>query len=189
MSDLRTLGVIILLIWVCNNCPVEISEEFSILRSVYTPLLDNAASIDIDTVPELSIKSYVDTYKELAIAEGKLYNIPWKIILGQAIIESDIGRSYLAKQANNHFGMKCFSKTCAKGHCINRQDDTHKDFFLCFAKVKDSYRQHSILLMKKRYRKLRGVKDYTEYAKGLQECGYATDRFYASKLTKICLLL
>ena len=51
-----------------------------------------------------SIKSYIDKYKDIAVQEMHLYNIPASITLAQGILESGHGSSLLAKEANNHFG-------------------------------------------------------------------------------------
>ena len=59
----------------------------------------------------------------------ELYGIPVSIKMGQALIESRAGTSRLARNNNNFFGMKCFSRNCKKGHCSNATDDHHKDFF------------------------------------------------------------
>ena len=86
---------------------------------------------------------------------------------------------------------KCFSKTCTKGHCVNYTDDSHKDFFRNFKSAWESFRGHSVLLQKPRYKNLYTLKvtDYKGWAKGLQKAGYATDKRYASKLIKIIEIL
>ena len=65
----------------------------------------------IKTSKKLSIAervdSYVTTYVEVAQQEMKSYDIPASITLAQGILESGIGDSRLATQANNHFGIKC----------------------------------------------------------------------------------
>ena len=35
------------------------------------------------------------------------YDIPASITLAQAILESNSGNSYLTRNSNNHFGIKC----------------------------------------------------------------------------------
>lgn len=152
----------------------ETEQEFPLLTK----------EIDYD----LSHEEYIEKYKGLAKNEEAIYGIPAAITLAQGILESNSGSSFLARNANNHFGMKCFSKRCKKDHCINRTDDSHKDFFLKFKSVEDSYRSHSKLLKRKqRYAKLFQLppNDYKGWADGLQEAGYATSRVYAKKLKKI----
>ena len=52
-------------------------------------------------------ENYISTYKNIAVVEMRRTGIPASIKLAQGILESDLGRSPLANQANNHFGIKC----------------------------------------------------------------------------------
>ena len=115
------------------------------------------------------------------------YGIPASITLAQGLLESNVGESRLSTRNNNHFGMKCFSKSCGKGHCSNFTDDSHKDFFRKYGSAWESYRAHSKMLGGKRYRSLKklGKKDYKNWAKGLKKAGYATDKRYAEKLINL----
>ncbi len=132
-------------------------------------------------------RAYVKRFLSVAQSEMKKFNIPASIILAQGLIESDAGHSRLASKNNNHFGMKCFSKRCAKGHCSNFTDDSHKDFFRRYATAWESYRAHSLMLDGKRYRHLKKLdkRDYKNWAYGLKKAGYATDKRYAEKLIHI----
>lgn len=128
--------------------------------------------------------AYVQRFAALAQAEQQRYGIPASITLGQGLLESDAGESPLAVQARNHFGIKCFSRSCRKGHCRNFTDDSHKDFFRVYTSEWESFRAHSQLLQKPRYRALYRLPagDYQSWAQGLSRAGYATDRKYAQKL-------
>lgn len=128
---------------------------------------------------------YALTYAKLARKEQSRYNVPACITLAQGILESRSGESKLAVENNNHFGIKCFSRRCKKGHCSNFTDDSHKDFFMKYKSVEQSYRAHSKFLQKPRYRGLKKAKGYKDYARGLQEAGYATGKNYANKLIRI----
>ena len=130
---------------------------------------------------------YVKRYADISVAEMEKYGIPASITLAQGLLESDAGQSRLSKKNNNHFGIKCFSKKCGKGHCANFTDDTHKDFFRKYKNVWESYRAHSVFLQRNRYKHLKdlGSTDYKGWARGLKKAGYATDKKYADKLIKI----
>ncbi|MEZ4983884.1 MAG: glucosaminidase domain-containing protein [Saprospiraceae bacterium] len=132
-------------------------------------------------------QAYVKQYYRLANTEMDKHGIPSSITLAQGLLESNIGQSRLATENNNHFGIKCFSKTCAKGHCTNFNDDHHKDFFRKFPTVEESYAAHSQLLQKARYKNLYRLDktDYKGWARGLKKAGYATDPRYAEKLIRI----
>lgn len=129
---------------------------------------------------------YVERFAKTAQQEQEIYNIPASITLAQGILESSMGESKLATQNNNHFGIKCFSKSCQKGHCSNYGDDSHKDFFLKFNSAWESYRKHSKFLQGKRYKHLQKYgTDYVKWSHGLHKAGYATDPNYGYKLISI----
>lgn len=131
----------------------------------------------------VNAQEYIKKYSGIARGEMQKYGIPASIALAQGLIESRAGTSKLAVNNNNHFGMKCFSRNCKKGHCTNFTDDTHKDFFLKFGNAAQSWRAHSQLLASGRYAKLKRYgRDYRKWAVGIKSCGYATDRTYAQKL-------
>ncbi len=129
-------------------------------------------------------EAYVKRFAQTAQAEMDKFGIPASIILAQGLLESDAGDSKLAINNHNHFGMKCFSRTCRRGHCSNFTDDSHKDFFRIYKSPWESYRAHSYLLRAPRYKHLYKLKstDYKAWAQGLKKAGYATDKFYAEKL-------
>lgn len=132
--------------------------------------------------------AYVEKFSPLAREEMRVYGIPASIKLAQALLEANAGTSPLAIRNNNHFGIKCFSKTCKKGHCSNFSDDSHKDFFRIYPTARDSYRSHSLFLRQgKRYAHLFDLKptDYRAWARGLADAGYATDKRYANKLIRL----
>lgn len=130
---------------------------------------------------------YVKRFYKIAQKEMEKYKIPASITLAQGLLESNVGESRLATQNNNHFGIKCFSRKCKKGHCSNFTDDSHKDFFRKYRSAWESFRAHSQLLKAKRYQSLYdlGSGDYKGWAKGLKKAGYATDPNYAEKIIEL----
>ncbi len=130
---------------------------------------------------------YVERYAKTAQTEMEKFGIPASITLAQGLLESNVGESRLATQNNNHFGIKCFSRKCKKGHCANYTDDSHKDFFRKYKSNWESFRAHSKLLQAKRYRPLYKLdrKDYKAWAHGLKKAGYATDKKYAYKIIQL----
>ena len=129
---------------------------------------------------------YVKMYSKEAIRQMEQYKIPASIKLAQGLLESGAGRSRLATEGNNHFGMKCNAETTesVSVEIINGSLE-------CFRKykhVKDSYEDHSLFLTERpRYAELfkLDIRDYKGWAKGLQHSGYATDINYADKLISI----
>ncbi len=131
--------------------------------------------------------AYVKRYATVAQKEMEKFGIPASIKLAQGLLESNVGESRLAVHNNNHFGIKCFSRTCGKGHCSNFTDDSHKDFFRKYQNAWESYRSHSMLLQSSRYKHLKELKstDYKGWAYGLKKAGYATDKNYAPKIINL----
>ena len=160
------------------------------LANEYVNMTYNSEGINVSMLsPKHKIKikrqkAYVQRFLNVAKAEMKKFGIPASITLAQGLIESDAGQSRLADKNNNHFGIKCFSRNCAKGHCSNFTDDSHKDFFRRYDTAWESYRAHSLMLNGRRYKHLKklGTQDYKGWAYGLKKAGYATDKRYAEKL-------
>lgn len=133
-------------------------------------------------------EAYIKRFAPVAVAEMRKFGIPASIILAQGLLESSAGNSGLAQKANNHFGIKCFSRHCKRGHCMNYSDDTHKDFFVKYNNAWSSYRAHSEFLKKaNRYSHLFKSRNYETWAKGLERAGYATDKKYAEKLIGVII--
>ena len=135
-----------------------------------------------------TVRDYLKRFAPVAVAEMHKHGVPASITLAQGLLESNAGMSKLARTSNNHFGVKCFSNRCAKGHCVNFTDDTHKDFFVKYPSAWGSFRAHSLFLKNTpRYAQLFDLErtDYRAWAKGLAKAGYATDKKYAEKLIVI----
>jgi len=133
-----------------------------------------------------SYQKYVKDYSDLAIQHQRKYKIPASITLAQGILESGAGQSDLARRSNNHFGIKCH--TDWKGGRVYHDDDLRGECFRKYKKVEDSYEDHSKFLAERpRYASLfkLNITDYKGWARGLQKCGYATDKAYANKLIKM----
>ncbi|MDR1372908.1 MAG: glucosaminidase domain-containing protein [Dysgonamonadaceae bacterium] len=129
---------------------------------------------------------YIDRYKHIAIREMNQYKIPASIKLSQALLESGAGKSSLATESNNHFGIKCHAWT---GQKVRHDDDEPGECFRKYSSAEASYRDHSEFLLKNRNRYgslfQLPLNDYKAWAKGLQKAGYATNREYANRLIKL----
>ena len=130
---------------------------------------------------------YVVRFSKVAQGEMEKYGIPASITLAQGILESEAGNSRLASKHNNHFGIKCHSRNCPRGHCVNYADDSPKDFFRKYGTAWESFRAHSEFLTRDRYRSLHKLKstDYKGWARGLEKAGYATGDGYGEKLIRL----
>lgn len=138
----------------------------------------------------LSVKekteAYINSYKEIAIEEMLRTGVPASIKLAQGILESQFGESPLAKNANNHFGIKC--KTEWTGEKTYQDDDAKGECFRVYPSAEQSYRDHSdFLKTRPHYSFLFKLEptDITGWAYGLKRAGYATSSTYPEKLLRV----
>jgi flagellum-specific peptidoglycan hydrolase FlgJ len=139
---------------------------------------------------------YIDQYKDIAMQEMDRTGVPASIKLAQGILESNYGRSDLATQANNHFGIKCGGSWDGRTY-YKEDDDFDKDgnlvksCFRVFRSAEACYIAHSDFLRdpnkSKRYGFLFSLDplDYASWARGLKQAGYATSLTYHDKLIAI----
>lgn len=130
-----------------------------------------------------STVEYIDSFKYIAMQEMRAYGVPASITLGQGVLESASGNSKLAKNCNNHFGIKC--KNAWTGKSCLADDDAKDECFRGYESAFDSYRDHSVFLKNSnRYATLFGLSatDYKSWANGLREAGYATNPIYGTIL-------
>jgi len=128
---------------------------------------------------KISTEDYINQYKVIAVRKMFHFNIPASITLAQGIIESSSGNSELARNANNHFGIKCHNNW--DGETYYMDDDEKNECFRKYNNPEQSFDDHSqFLLSRKRYANLFKLSkyDYREWAYGLKEAGYATNPKY-----------
>lgn len=132
-----------------------------------------------------STNAYIDKYRNLAISEMKRTGVPASIKLAQGILESGYGRSRLAVEANNHFGIKCHNGWT--GPTIRHHDDARNECFRKYSSAEESFLDHSDFLKNTpRYRFLFDLdpSDYKGWARGLKKAGFATNPDYAEMLIR-----
>ncbi len=130
-----------------------------------------------------AVRKYIETYQAVAVKEMITFHVPASITLAQGIFESNAGRSKLAKEANNHFGIKCHKEWTGK--TIYQDDETKNECFRKYDCAEESFKDHSAFLAgRDRYKGLFSldVTDYKGWARGLKAAGYATNPAYADKL-------
>jgi LysM repeat protein len=150
------------------------NKKWSLLLCLFSPLWLIAQNNKKTTTDE-----YITAYKDFAVLEMHQSGVPASITLSQGILESSSGNSRLAKEGNNHFGIKC--KSDWKGKTIFADDDAPNECFRAYNSVLESYQDHSNFLKSNwRYQelfKLSGT-DYKGWAEGLRKAGYATNPKY-----------
>lgn len=135
----------------------------------------------------LTAQQYVNLYKDEAQRQMRKYGVPASITLAQGMLESGYGSSYLAVVANNHFGIKAYSRGW-KGPVVRCDDDSEAEPFCKFPSVQYGFEYHSTFLRdNSRYAPLFRLDptDYESWAHGLKKCGYATNPRYADHLISL----
>ena len=155
-------------------------------------------------------KSEADVVKRMGAlftADQKKMGILASVSMAQFILESGYGKSELAQNANNVFGMKCsLSGNTWSGSTWNgtskytkqtKEQNTDGSYttitadFRKYPCVEDSIADHSAYLLgakngsKLRYGGLKGCKDYKKAAQIIKDGGYATSLTYVEKLCSI----
>ena len=155
----------------------------------------------------LTEEQAADKIGELCQADSRKSGILASISAAQFILECGYGKSELAQNANNCFGMKkslsgnTWSGSTWDGKSIYTKK-TKEEYtpgvlteitadFRKYPKVEDSIADHSAYLLgamngsKKRYEGLAGCTDYKKAAQLIKDGGYATSSTYVEKLCSI----
>ena len=131
----------------------------------------------------ITAEEYIETYKDIAMREMREHKIPASITLAQGLLESGCGNSELAREAKNHFGIKCHKGWTGKTYTMD--DDEKNECFRKYKNAEESFVDHSLFLTgRSRYAALFDLEitDYEGWAKGLKAAGYATNPKYAQLL-------
>lgn len=140
--------------------------------------------------------SYFDTLKQSAIAIWHSHQVLPSICAAQASLESGSGTSRLAKEFNNHFGIKASADW--KGRTVNMKTGEHVNGgrieiyadFRAYDSIYDSIADYAAFFTgtpwrKENYKHVVGETDYKKAANALRAAGYATDPQYPAKLIRI----
>ena len=155
----------------------------------------------------LSEGAVIKTVGALFTADMNKSGILASVSLAQFILESGYGKSELAQNANNVFGMKkslsgnTWSGSSWDGKSVytkkTQEDDGSGKLYTITADfrkypcIEDSIADHSAYLLgakngsKLRYDGLKGCKDYKKAVQIIKDGGYATSTTYVSKLCSI----
>lgn len=164
------------------------------------------SSLQASSLKNLSEADVIAKVGPLFTADQKASGILASVSLAQFILESGYGKSELAQNANNCFGMKkslsgnTWSGSTWDGTSIytkktqeyeNGAYVTVTADFRKYAKVEDSIADHSAYLLgakngnKLRYDGLKGCMDYKKAAQIIKDGGYATSPTYVENLCSI----
>lgn len=185
----QTLLVLIVFGILTSSCSLLKKQQLAPISQITKPAEPVKNAEKVSATNSSSIKtpaeSYIERFKNIAISEMNGSGIPASITLAQGILESGNGNSRLAKEANNHFGIKCSTEW--KGETILQDDDNKDDCFRVYKSPEESFKDHTEFLKRKRYAPLFELdkNDYLGWANGLKTAGYATNPRYAELLISL----
>jgi flagellum-specific peptidoglycan hydrolase FlgJ len=128
-----------------------------------------------------------------AIDSMRATGVPASVTLAQAILESDWGRSSLATDGRNYFGIKATSKQGTAGSITLPTREagigTVIAGFRAYNSMLESFVDHgNFLVENSRYAPALAVKDDARaFARAIQQAGYATDPNYATALINLMI--
>ena len=156
---------------------------------------------------DLSESDAIKKVGALFTADQKKSGILASVSLAQFILESGYGKSELAQNANNIFGMKCSlsgntwsgSSWDGKSKYTKKTQEQNPDGsmvtitadFRKYSCIEDSIADHSVYLLgakngsKLRYAGLKGCTDYKKAVQIIKDGGYATSLTYVERLISI----
>ena len=170
------------------------SKWWEFKRQITEPIewqIDLSKDSEFGTTTNDFISQVADALK------GQKLNILPSVTIAQAILESNWGKSELAAQANNLFGIKAskdwtggvYTKT-TKEQKPNGNIYTINAHFRKYASWQESIKDHDNFFVStpwrvQNYKKVLDAKNYKDQAQALRECGYATDLNYGNKLIQL----
>ena len=116
-------------------------------------------------------------------------------IIAQAILESGWGKSRLAADYHNYFGMKCGTKWTGPSVNMTTQEEytagtlaTIKDNFRVYDNMENGVKGYFEFIQLSRYENLKGITDPQKYIETIKNDGYATSSTYVDSLMQIIKL-
>jgi flagellum-specific peptidoglycan hydrolase FlgJ len=160
------------------------------LRGLSTPFADQEQNDEAKTHQQ-----FIDQLAPYAKELQNGYGVLPSIILGQAILESNWGKSTLASKYNNLFGIKAFGDqkkvNLETKEFVNEEWITIQGDFRVYDSWEQSMDSHTQLFVNgvdwnpALYEKVLTATNYREAAQALQEAGYATDPSYSEKIIQV----
>ncbi len=133
----------------------------------------------------MSNKAFIEKVANFAIKNYAEYKILPSLVVAQAILESNWGKSGLTQKNNNLFGIKGAGGDFETKEYVNGKWITIVAGFRRYETFEGSIIDHAKLLNKTRYAKVKGETNYKEACTEIWKAGYATDPTYPQKLIKL----
>lgn len=147
---------------------------------------DTTTNADVERIPverapiPKNAQEFIRQWTNVAKEHQNKYGVPASITLAQGGLESAWGKSGLATKYNNYFGIT----GAYNGQSVKLRDSGGSMLnFRVYPTPEESYEDHAQLL-KRKYKPNTSNATYEDWAKSLQQNGYATDPSYAESLMK-----
>lgn len=178
-----------------RNTPVQSSLPTSAHYAAINSAAGSVANVAAGEVPA-SAKEFVNRVWPHAVEASRSTGIPPQFLVAHAALESGWGRNEIRKgdgaSSYNLFGIKAgknwngASVDAATTEYVDGQAQVQTERFRAYSSYEECFRDYAAMLRNSpRYGGVIGSQDGTEFAKGLQRAGYATDPAYADKLSRI----
>lgn len=146
----------------------------------------------LDTDKQKFVDDIAKCVKKYAGSYGINVHSP---IIAQAILESGWGKSKLAADYHNYFGMKCGTKWTGPSVNMTTQEEytagtlaTIKDNFRVYDNMENGVKGYFEFIQLSRYENLKGITDPQKYIATIKNDGYATSSTYVNSLMQIIKL-
>ena len=158
------------------------------LESIFS---DKSEVADVSEI--LSKQDFIDVITPIALQANKDYGIRPSVLVAQAALESNWGKSQLSKESNNYFGIKgsTNAQNYATKEFTNNKWQKVQASFRTYSSLEESIYDYANLIKNGTswnadlYQGVISANHYKEAAKAIQNAGYATDPNYANKLIGI----
>lgn len=165
-----------------NNDPQQIKNRNFLYALAVRPKTEDTK---VEKTPQ---QQFIENFAPAAQQTQKETGVPASVTMAQAILESEWGKSKLATEGNNFFGIKASENSdqfieMSTSEWINGESVEVKAKLRMYQDIVRSFVDHGQFLLGPRYKAALEVKDKPdEYAMKIHQAGYATDPEYANKL-------
>lgn len=160
------------------------------------PRADVTAAPAVASDAPASAKEFVNRVWPHAVEASRSTGVPPQFLVAHSALESGWGRGEIRKadgsSSYNLFGIKAgkgwngATAEATTTEYVNGQPQQVVERFRAYGSYDEAFRDYASLLRNNsRFGAVIGSQDGTEFAKRLQQAGYATDPMYADKLSRI----
>ena len=140
-------------------------------------------------------RDFVNRVWPHAVEASQATGVPAQFLVAHAALETGWGKSEIRRadgsSSHNLFGVKAGKNwngatvDATTTEYVGGAAQTTKEKFRAYGSYAEAFRDYANLLQRPRFSGVVGQQDGTEFARSLQQAGYATDPMYADKLSRI----